>query len=166
MRHKRPVPPEEKERALLVQVILAGTTRQEAADSLAELARLADTAGVKVLDTAVQRRRTPAPAYCIGGGDGSCLIGAADILAWQGLCLKLTEHRNLGPSRRVWELLGPEPRRAVEAVARGGKGKKEDREKLIKALKSVVPPRNSVWLFGPGICANLPAGAHCGIIAA
>ncbi len=56
------------ERALLVQVILGRQSREEAADSLAELERLADTAGAAVVGCVTQRRPRPAPGLLVGEG--------------------------------------------------------------------------------------------------
>jgi len=56
------------ERALLIQMIGNHQPREEAADSLAELERLADTAGAVVLGSITQRRNRPDPAFFIGQG--------------------------------------------------------------------------------------------------
>ncbi len=56
------------ERAVLVQVIPFGQSPAEAADSLAELARLADTAGVIVAGHVTQRRKHPTPQFLVGEG--------------------------------------------------------------------------------------------------
>ncbi|MCA1808303.1 MAG: GTPase HflX [Lentisphaerae bacterium] len=56
------------ERALLVQVIYGRRTRDEAEDSLAELERLADTAGATVVGSITQRRERPDPALMVGQG--------------------------------------------------------------------------------------------------
>jgi GTP-binding protein HflX len=58
----------DRERALLVQVILAGRRRSEAADSLSELERLADTAGIDVVGHITQNRTRYTPNFCIGEG--------------------------------------------------------------------------------------------------
>ena len=55
------------ERVVLVGVWTNGTQR-EAENSLAELARLAETAGSQVLDGLIQRRSRPDPATYIGSG--------------------------------------------------------------------------------------------------
>jgi GTP-binding protein HflX len=55
------------ERVVLVGVWTEGTSQQAEA-SLAELARLAETAGSEVLDGLVQRRQSPDPATFIGAG--------------------------------------------------------------------------------------------------
>ena len=55
------------ERVVLVGVWTDGTSQQAEA-SLAELARLAETAGSQVLDGLVQRRQSPDPATFIGAG--------------------------------------------------------------------------------------------------
>lgn len=57
-----------QERALLIQVITGRQSREEAADSLAELERLADTAGAIVLGSITQRRNRPDAAFFIGQG--------------------------------------------------------------------------------------------------
>ena len=56
------------ERAILVQLIGARTPRSVAEDSLAELARLADTAGAPVVGTIAQRRSKADPAFLVGEG--------------------------------------------------------------------------------------------------
>ncbi len=53
---------------MLVQVILGRQSREQAADSLAELERLADTAGAVVLGSLTQRRERPDAAFFIGQG--------------------------------------------------------------------------------------------------
>lgn len=57
-----------KERALLVQAIIGRQNIVEADDSLAELERLADTAGARVLGSITQRRDRPDAAFFIGQG--------------------------------------------------------------------------------------------------
>ncbi len=59
---------EQIERAVLVQVIPVGQSPEEAADSLAELERLADTAGVIVAGHVTQRRKHPTPQFLVGEG--------------------------------------------------------------------------------------------------
>ncbi len=56
------------ERALLVQVVIGRQLRAEAEDSLAELARLADTAGAAVVGAITQHRDRPDSALMIGQG--------------------------------------------------------------------------------------------------
>ena len=65
------------ERVVLVGVWTEGTAEQ-AEESLAELARLAETAGSEVLEGLVQRRSRPDPATYIGSGKVKAL---ADIVA-------------------------------------------------------------------------------------
>ncbi|MBU7600285.1 GTPase HflX [Streptomyces sp. P38-E01] len=55
------------ERVVLVGVWTSGTA-EEADNSLAELAALAETAGAEVLDGVIQRRQKPDPATYIGSG--------------------------------------------------------------------------------------------------
>ena len=62
------------ERVVLVGVWTEGTAAQSEA-SLAELARLAETAGSEVLDGLVQRRDRPDPATYVGSGKVSELSG-------------------------------------------------------------------------------------------
>ena len=57
-----------RERALLVQVILSRQKRDVAADSLSELERLADTAGIDVVGHITQYRARYTPNFCIGEG--------------------------------------------------------------------------------------------------
>jgi GTP-binding protein HflX len=73
------------QRALLVQVILDRGDLNVWADSLAELERLADTAGVKVVGTVTQRRERPAAGFLIGEGkladvQLACRQGRADLV--------------------------------------------------------------------------------------
>jgi len=56
------------ERALLVQVICGRWSREEAADSLQELERLADTAGAEVVGSVTQKRERPTPSLFVGEG--------------------------------------------------------------------------------------------------
>ncbi len=56
-----------QEKALLVGVILP-KSQVDLRDPLGELARLADAAGAKVVDTILQKRDRPAPAFYIGKG--------------------------------------------------------------------------------------------------
>ena len=56
------------ERALLVQGVVGRRDREEAAESLAELERLADTAGVQTVGHITQRRERPTVGYYIGEG--------------------------------------------------------------------------------------------------
>ena len=56
------------ERAVLVQVIPFGQSPEDAADSLLELERLADTAGVVVAGQVTQRRKHPTPQFLVGEG--------------------------------------------------------------------------------------------------
>jgi len=57
-----------EERALLAQAIIGRQDADEANDSLAELERLADTAGARVLGSITQRRDHPDAAFFIGQG--------------------------------------------------------------------------------------------------
>jgi len=59
---------ERTERALLVQVIMGRRGKGEAAESLSELERLADTAGAVVVGRITQRRDRPTPALFVGEG--------------------------------------------------------------------------------------------------
>lgn len=56
------------ERALLVQAILGRQARSASEDSLAELQRLADTAGATVIGSLTQCRQRPDPAFMVGEG--------------------------------------------------------------------------------------------------
>lgn len=59
---------DEKERAILVGVVLPGMSWWEVSDMLDELALLADTAEAVVVDRVIQRRQEIDPAYFIGEG--------------------------------------------------------------------------------------------------
>jgi GTP-binding protein HflX len=56
------------ERALLVQVVHSRTDPAEADDSLLELGRLADTAGLEVVGQLTQSREKPEGGWMIGSG--------------------------------------------------------------------------------------------------
>ena len=76
---------ERTERALLVQVILGRRGKEEAAESLSELERLADTAGAVVVGRITQRRDRPTPALFVGEGKLSdiqlaCRRAEADLI--------------------------------------------------------------------------------------
>jgi len=57
-----------QERALLVQVLCDRRSSEEAADSLFELERLADTAGAIVIGSITQRRDKPTATFFVGEG--------------------------------------------------------------------------------------------------
>lgn len=59
---------EERERAIVTGLSLPGKSGRPADDSLAELTRLADTAGAVVVERVIQRRDAPDPAFYIGRG--------------------------------------------------------------------------------------------------
>jgi len=61
-------PPDKKERAILVGVVLPGMTKYREKESMAELAALADTAGAEVIDTFIQDRKKINTATLIGKG--------------------------------------------------------------------------------------------------
>ncbi len=56
------------ERALLVQVVHGRWSKEEAAESLLELERLADTAGAFVVGSITQRRERPTAGFFVGEG--------------------------------------------------------------------------------------------------
>ncbi len=59
---------DEREKALLVQVIVGRHDRERERDSLVELERLADTAGATVVGAMTQRRSSVTPRFYIGEG--------------------------------------------------------------------------------------------------
>ena len=67
-REPQPLAAAGPERALLVQVIHGRQSREEAQDSLAELERLADTAGLAPVGVVTQKRDRPTPQFYIGEG--------------------------------------------------------------------------------------------------
>jgi GTP-binding protein HflX len=69
------------ERVVLVGVWTQGATLEDAENSMAELALLAETAGSQVLDALYQRRDTPDPATYIGRGK---VEGLAEIVRASG----------------------------------------------------------------------------------
>ena len=68
MKTTRDIQSVDQERALLVQAIVGRTSREEAADSLAELERLADTAGATVVGSVTQHRERPSGSFFVGEG--------------------------------------------------------------------------------------------------
>ncbi|MFO7870844.1 MAG: GTPase HflX [Kiritimatiellia bacterium] len=87
MKAKKPAKTSVSERALLVQVIWGRRTRATAAESLRELERLADTAGVKVAGSVTQRRAKPTPGFYVGEGkladiQLACRRGDADLVVF------------------------------------------------------------------------------------
>ena len=64
-----------RQRALLVSLVSGSRTMEDAEASMAEMERLADTAGADTVGTAVQQRRTPDPATYIGKGKVEELVG-------------------------------------------------------------------------------------------
>ncbi len=58
---------EMQEKALLAQLIVGRTNRAVAEDSLAELERLADTAGAAVVGSLTQRRQRPTSSFFFTG---------------------------------------------------------------------------------------------------
>jgi len=58
----------QEERAILAQAIIGRQSSEEAEDSLAELERLADTAGAKITGSITQRRDRPDAGFFIGHG--------------------------------------------------------------------------------------------------
>jgi GTP-binding protein HflX len=75
-----PRPPGEKRRAILVGVALPGQPAFEAEEHLAELAALADTAGVVVAGQIVQARKALDPKYFIGSGKAEEIAREAELL--------------------------------------------------------------------------------------
>lgn len=60
--------PKEKEKAILVGLVLPGMTRNQSLESLDELVLLAETAGAQVVDKIVQEKRSISPSTLIGKG--------------------------------------------------------------------------------------------------
>jgi len=71
--------PQSRERAALVGLALRRSKRQEADQSLAELAGLAEAAGAGVVFRMIQERPTPDPATFIGRGKLDELAAACDL---------------------------------------------------------------------------------------
>ena len=102
------------EKALLVGVRLSGMTKTYADESLGELSRLADTAGVEVMEKMIQSRETPDSAYFIGKGKA------------EEIALIYTE---LGLSTVIFDVdLSPAQTRNLENII---EGKVIDRTRLI-----------------------------------
>lgn len=92
------------ERVVLVGVWTTGTD-QDAQNSMAELAALAETAGSEVLDAVIQRREKPDPATYIGSGKvnelkGIVKVNGADTVICDGE-LSPSQLRNLEDKVKV-----------------------------------------------------------------
>ncbi len=68
MNHQRAIDPTEQRRAFLVGLILPEQPGFAIEEHLDELAQLAESAGVRTVGRAIQRRRAPDPAHFIGRG--------------------------------------------------------------------------------------------------
>jgi len=102
------------EKALLVGVRLQGITKELADESIDELARLADTAGVEVKDKLIQTRQSLDSAYFVGKGK------AEEIAA---------KYKELGLSTVIFDVdLSPAQTRNLENII---EGKVIDRTRLI-----------------------------------
>ena len=88
------------DRAVLVSVQLRGVTREETEESIAELSRLADTAGIEVVGKAIHTRQTPHVAYYIGEGKAQEIKALVDELQADVMIfddeLSPAQSRNLG----------------------------------------------------------------------
>jgi GTP-binding protein HflX len=93
-----------RERALLVGLQLRGRPSWDYEESLAELRRLAESAGAEVVGTFRQRRDRPDPATLIGAGKTAELAAA---LAEHGANLAVFEHElSPGQERNLARALG------------------------------------------------------------
>ena len=99
------------ERVILVGVWTSGTV-QDAENSMAELALLAETAGSEVLDAIYQRRQTPDPATFIGRGK---VEGLLEIVQASGADTVILDG-DLAPS----QLRNLEDKLKVKAIDRTG----------------------------------------------
>ncbi|HXH80393.1 GTPase HflX [Nocardioides sp.] len=99
------------ERVILVGVWTSGTV-QDAENSMAELALLAETAGSEVLDAIYQRRQTPDPATFIGRGK---VDGLLEIVQASGADTVILDG-DLAPS----QLRNLEDKLKVKAIDRTG----------------------------------------------
>jgi len=93
------------ERAVLVEVICDADGEQKHRDRLAELRRLADTAGARVVGTMTQRRRQVHPGTCIGHGKveelrALCRARQADVVIFDN-DLTPAQVRNLEAGTQV-----------------------------------------------------------------
>jgi GTP-binding protein HflX len=83
-----------QERAILVGVLVAGS-RAQAEQSLNELSELARTAGVQVIDRALQARQEPDPRYLIGRGK----LEELNLRSMQAMADLFIFDQNLTPSQ-------------------------------------------------------------------
>jgi len=86
-----------KEKAIIVGLVMGRVSPYEAEESLQELSLLARTAGAQVIDTVVQRRQKPDPAYFVGKGK---VQEIAQAVAASGAGVVIFDH-GLSPSQAV-----------------------------------------------------------------
>jgi GTP-binding protein HflX len=85
------------DKAIIAGAILGPANPYEAEESLQELSLLARTAGAQVIDTVVQRRQKPDPAYFVGKGK---VQEIAEAVAASGAGVVIFDH-GLSPSQAV-----------------------------------------------------------------
>jgi GTP-binding protein HflX len=84
------------EHALLAGIVVNGQSEADARRSLAELERLAETAGIHAAGTMVQRRSVPDPAFCIGRGK----VSELRALACENHCSVVIFDTDLKPAQQ------------------------------------------------------------------
>ena len=100
-------PQQAVERGILAGLVLPGSSRLQTEDTLNELALLADTAGVEVIDRTTQERRSMDSAYLIGRGKAeelSEMVKAQDanlVIFDDDLSPAQTRNLEPGQSRRA-----------------------------------------------------------------
>lgn len=92
------------EKAVLVALQLPATSRKEVENSLAELRRLAETAGAVVIETVIQRRTAPSPGSFIGEGKAAELN---ELVRGQGLSTVIFDDElKPGQQKYLEEIIG------------------------------------------------------------
>ncbi|MCX7775669.1 MAG: GTPase HflX [Spirochaetaceae bacterium] len=98
--HENAAAQDSREKALLVGVASEKTRKQEALDLLDELAALADTLGVEVVDRLLVNLRERSPAMLVGSGKADEIAAAAKALSVDSI---IFDHILTPVQQRNWE---------------------------------------------------------------
>ncbi len=155
----------EPERALLVQLIAGRRDLAEAADSLEELARLADTAGIEVVGRVTQRRPTPDGGTLLGRGKvedlrATCSATGANLLLFDNQLNAFQSHNlkqtlDLPVLDRTEVILQIFARRARSAAAQV-----QVELAQLEFLLSRIPDRSAQQRFKGGTSMRGPGESH------
>ena len=85
------------------------------------------------------------PPAITGYQSGSVLLRTEEVLDWPGLCSRLSREaskKQPSLSRRIWELLPPEPRQAIEDAVQGDRLEDARKHGIVKALNDILKLRD------------------------